>query len=252
MPEFTNIKKPWYKRGWGVVLIIIFCLLMLGVMGFMALFGYYAWQIKYGSAEQLTKISKQFSVDFSISQSLVNANSGQAEVKNYLDYVRKSDPVFGNKQAKITIIAFIDFECPYSQKAYADFQQVMEKYEPVAKVVFKNTPLSDIHPNAMPAAEAGMCAEAQNKFWQYHSYLFTAKLLDKDSLLNAAEAIGLDKNKFLLCLEKEQYKKDIEQDLRDALSMGVNGTPTYFVNGVKVVGVLSIAEWDKIIIQFLK
>jgi len=246
------MNKPWYKRGGGIVLIIFLTFLALGVLGFMALFGYYAWQIKYGSSEQLNKINRQFNKDFTASKSLSGVNNQEAEIKNYLEYVRKNNPIFGNRQAKITIIAFVDFECPYCQKAYADFKTVMEKYEPIVRIVFKNTPLSDIHPEALGAVKAGMCAFGQNKFWQYHNYLFTTKLLDENSLLNAARAVGLDEKKFPLCLAKDQYRNDIDQDLRDALSMGVKGTPTYFINGVRIEGVLTVEEWDKIILQFLK
>lgn len=250
--DFTG--KSWYKKGWGVVLIVVLSLFALGALVFMALFGYYAWQIKYGSKENTTKIAEGFTPQFTTSKLLAGGalNNQNNKIDNFTEYIRTGNPIFGNKQAKIVIMSFIDFECPYSQSAHAYFKKVMEKYEPVVKFVFKNTPLVDIHTEAMPAAMAGTCAGAQNKFWQYHDYLFATKLFDDQSLLNAALATGLDHNKFSICLENKQYQKIIDQDLRDALIMGVNGTPTYFINGQKIEGVLTVEEWDQIILKFLK
>ena len=177
-------------------------------------------------------------------------NSGN-EIKDINDFIRPNNPVFGKKDAPITILAFIDFECPYSSEAYADFKKIMSKYEPVIRVIFKNLPLINLHPDAMVAAEAGMCANEQNKFWPYYDLLFTKKDLENNPFVAYAEELGLNQDKFSICLGEEKYLPQITQDVSDAVSLGLRGTPTYFVNGAIIEGNITEADWDKVILQFL-
>jgi protein-disulfide isomerase len=167
---------------------------------------------------------------------------------------RSDSPMLGNKNAKITMYEFSDFQCPYS-KAYFDstFSQIKKEYVDTGKVkiVYRNLPLP-FHVNAQKAAEAGECANRQGKFWEYHDLLFTkAKSdgtgLDTASLKSYASQVGLDNSKFNQCLDNGETTDVIKKDLADAQSAGVTGTPTFVINGQKVVGAQPISNFESII-----
>ncbi len=240
--------KPWYKTIKGLLLAFFLSLIILGALFFTGLFFYYIWQIKYGNAEQL---NLQFSSKkFSQSGMLVGSDLSFSEIEMQ-KYIRDFNPVLGQTTAPVTIIMFVDFECPYCRETYSDFKNISEKYSSVLRIVFKHLPLVDIHPNSAEAALAAACAQEQGKFWPFYDHLFIDRSLSEIGIKQIAEAISLDMDKFNNCWGLNKYQTQVEQDMQDAVSLGVRGTPTYFVNGLKVEGVPTLVEWDKIILQFL-
>lgn len=248
----SSTGKPWYKTVSGVVFAIVIGLIVLGAVVFIVLFSFYAWQIKYGGAEVGQKLTEQFEQNFSVDSSLAGSVQNQSVVENYKKYIRDNNPQFGGVAAKVEIITFEDFTCPYCQAGFGDFKKMMEKYESVVKVVFKSLPLVELHPNAMDPALASLCANDQDKFWQYHGLLFTEKNFDEQSLLGLATDLNLDIASFSSCLAGQKYGGQILQDASDAVELGLRGTPTYFINGYKIEGSLTLKQWDGIILEFLK
>lgn len=241
------LKKPWYKTGFGVVFLGFVSLILLVAVVFAGFVSYYSWQLKYGDAEKLVQ---QFSTEkFTQDPSLSGVNLGNAQEKEIDKYIRPFNPVlyFGDKP--ITIVAFIDFECPFCLESYPVFKSVVSKYEPLVKVVFKHLPLEGLHPGAELSAIAATCADEQDRFWDYYDALF----LDSDhirvKLLNFAEQLDLNSQTFVACLDAKKYQKNINQDMMDAVELGLVGTPTYFVDGYKVEGALSLEQWEQIILQ---
>ncbi|MFZ2189402.1 MAG: thioredoxin domain-containing protein [Candidatus Magasanikiibacteriota bacterium] len=249
--DYIQLKKPWYKTVGGIFFLVIIGLIVVGVVGFMALFSYYSVQIKYGGLETKDKLDKQFGYNFTVDTSRANGAQGKNIVTDYAKYTREHDPVFGSNEAKVTVLAFIDFECQYSRQAYFDFKKMMNKYEPVIKVIHKDFPLITLNPNALLAAEAGRCAHGQGVFWPYHDLVFQSTELNKNVFLSLAKNLQLDESIFSTCLDSGKYIINIDEDISDATILGVRGTPTYFVNGVRFEGVLSLEDWDKIILSFL-
>lgn len=242
-------KKPWYKTGHGVSFLILIGLLSIIILAFITLMSYYAWQIRYGDANRL---SLQFEKKkISVSSNLANNNENRVIVPDIEKYIQTFDPVLGEAKAPVTIIEFIDFQCQYCQEAYAGFNAVKEKYSAVLRVVFKHLPLTDLHPDTMSTANAAACAGEQGKFWQYYDLLFTNKRFLADDLSFYADELGLNKENFSTCLQASTHQGEIDKDSMDAVNLGLQGTPTYFVNGIKTEGVLSEAEWDKIILELL-
>lgn len=225
-------------------------LLFLGliVAWFGAMTGYYAWQIKHGRYAELERTfqSAQFTRDTS------RAKMPAPAVADIRPSIRKENPVRGDASAPITILAFIDFECPFSQRGYPVFERVAERYAPVIRVVFKHFPIDAIHPNAVAAANAAACAGGQGKFWEYYHRLLTEKTLEEANLLAHARVLVLSEEPFRLCMENRPHQRAIDKDLEDGVDLGVQGTPTYFVNGVKIEGVAGEAVWDRIILQELQ
>ncbi|MFW6049533.1 MAG: DsbA family protein [Myxococcota bacterium] len=143
-------------------------------------------------------------------------------------------PAFGPEQAKVTIVEFSDFECPYCGKAAEVAEKVREKYGDRVRFVFRQYPLP-MHSNAKQAAQAALAAEEQGKFWDYHDKLFeNQRKLDQKSLEKHAEELGLDVAKFSKALEEGRFSEQIERDMELGQQVHVRGTPTMFLNGKRI------------------
>ena len=145
-----------------------------------------------------------------------------------------SDHIRGSINAPITIVEYGDYECPHTGMAYPVVQDIMKQFGDQIYFVFRNFPLNDIHPHAQHAAEAAEAAAAQDKFWQMHDYLFEhQKALDDNHLLEYAQKVGLDIDKFKKEMSEHVYTPLINKSLKAGIDSGVEGTPTFFVNGVR-------------------
>jgi protein-disulfide isomerase len=161
--------------------------------------------------------------------------------------IRDTDPVFGNKKAKVTIVEFSDFECPFCGRAAKTIEQLRKDFGEKIKVVFKQFPLS-FHPNANRAAQASLCANDQGKFWEYHDKLFASQQALAENNLNAyAKELGLDVKKFTECLKTSKFKTMIDEDIAEGSKGGVSGTPAFFINGELHVGAIDVAALKDII-----
>jgi protein-disulfide isomerase len=142
--------------------------------------------------------------------------------------------VFGPEGAKVTIVEFSDFQCPYCSRAAAATKKVKEKYGDKIRFVFRNFPLS-FHNKAHLAAEAALAASAQGKFWQFHDIVFeNQKALERADLEKYAEQAKLDVKAFKKALDDKTYEKAVDADVKLGEEVFVNGTPTMFLNGKRV------------------
>ncbi|MEW6431854.1 MAG: thioredoxin domain-containing protein [Myxococcota bacterium] len=161
--------------------------------------------------------------------------------------VEARGPSRGPDNAKVTIVEFSDFECPFCSKAEDSVNQVMEQYAGKVKLVFRHFPLS-FHPHAAKAAEAAMCAEEQGKFWEMHKVLFAnQQKLGVEDLKAHAATLGLDAAKFNACLDGGSKKALVDADQKAGTEAGVNGTPAFFINGKMLSGALPFPEFKKVI-----
>jgi protein-disulfide isomerase len=145
-------------------------------------------------------------------------------------------PAKGPKSAKVTIVEFSDFQCPFCSRVVPTLKQIEDSYKGKVRIAFKNLPL-DMHPNAQPAAEAAMAAHEQGKFWEMHDKLFAnQQQLDRPSLEKYAEELGLNLARFKAALDSGKYRERVKQDAAEAAKIGVSATPTLFVNGHKLEG----------------
>jgi protein-disulfide isomerase len=148
------------------------------------------------------------------------------------------DPAIGPADAPITIIEFSDFQCPYCRKWYDEtYQKLLQTYPDKVRFVYRDFPLTSIHPEAQPAAEAAQCANEQGVYWKYYDKLFSNESeLGTETYKKYAAELGLDTARFDKCLADRTYQKEVEADLEYASNLGVNSTPTFFINGIAVVG----------------
>jgi protein-disulfide isomerase len=133
-----------------------------------------------------------------------------------------------------------DYQCPYCGEAYSIVKQIQQKFDNNLRFVFRNFPLAQIHSYAEVAAEAAEAAGAQNKFWEMHDYLYEHQnKLAAPQLIAAAEPLGLDVERFTDGLSRHAYAERVREDFLSGVRAGVNGTPTFFINGVRHDG-----SWD--------
>jgi protein-disulfide isomerase len=148
----------------------------------------------------------------------------------------EGDPVRGPANAKVTVVEFSDFQCPYCALATGEVRELLKQYPKDVKLVFKQFPL-DNHSQAALAAEASLAAHAQGKFWELHDKMFTNQAkLAVDDLKGYAKSLGMDAAKFDKCLDSGEKKPLVEEDLKAGSAVGVNGTPAFFINGLFVNG----------------
>jgi len=146
-------------------------------------------------------------------------------------------PSKGPAEARITIVEFSDFQCPYCQRAVGTMQQVLEKYPADVRLVYRHLPLESIHPHARGAAEASACADAQGQFWAYHDKLFqNNRALAPEDLQRYAAEVGLDPKAFEACIADAKTKAKVDADLGAARAAGITGTPAFVVNGRMLSG----------------
>jgi protein-disulfide isomerase len=147
------------------------------------------------------------------------------------------DPWKGSEDAAVIIVEFGDYQCPACGYATGIIEEILNEYSGKVKFVYRDFPLEHSHPNAVIAAEAANCAGEQRMYWEMHDLLFANQLaLDIDSLYDYAETLDIDLEQFRSCLENHKYKNEIDQDFLDGLRYEVNSTPTFFVNGYRVIG----------------
>src|SRR5262245_57746295 len=162
--------------------------------------------------------------------------------------VAADGPSKGPADAKVTIIEFSDFQCPYCQRSVATIEKILAKYPSDVRIVYRHLPLEAIHPFARGAAEAAVCADEQGLFWAYHDKLFqNNRALAKEDLLRYAGEAGLDAAKFQACVDERRSKDKVETDLQAARAGGISGTPAFVVNGVLLTGAQPPEEFYPVI-----
>jgi protein-disulfide isomerase len=156
-------------------------------------------------------------------------------------------PSFGPSDAKVTLVVFSDFQCPFCRRAVATVKALEARYGNQLRVVFKNRPLPR-HSHARLAALAALAAQAQGHFWEFHDWLFSTPVdLDRDALVAEAGRLGLDTARFQADLDGARYEGQLESDEQEAKRLDVEGTPTFFINGLKVTGARPEAEFETLI-----
>ena len=154
------------------------------------------------------------------------------EAPRYAVPVESTDPQLGNATAPITVVEFSDFQCPYCQRAAPTLRQLQEKYGDKVRVVWKDFPLTRIHPEAHKAAEAAHCAGDQGKYWAYHDRLFAnQQALQVEALKRYARDASLDPARFDACLDSSKFAERVRDSLAIGTKLGVSSTPTIFING---------------------
>jgi protein-disulfide isomerase len=178
------------------------------------------------------------------------ANNPSNPAPRYEITIEDDDPVLGSEDAMVTIVEFSDYECPYCQRYHSQtFSQILATYGDQIRYVFKDLPLTSIHPNAVPAANAAHCAHEQNAFWDFHNLLFSMQQgLNDNAYAAYANQLGLDTASFEECLNEGRYVNVVMQDTNVLTAINAPlSTPTFFINGQYLAGAQPFSEFARLI-----
>lgn len=218
--------------GWVAVLLVIFGL-GLGT-------GYLVWgQDKAPAAATAEPTPTQTEE--------ANSTETPQQITRY-DIPIDGEPALGPQDAPITLVAFSDFECPYCANWYlTTWPQIQAAYGDQVKLVYRDFPLPS-HTNSQSAAEAANCAFEQDKYWEYQELIFSAPVaLGDEAYLSFAQQLGMDEEAFKTCYESGRYADEVTDDRDWAVELGVNSTPTFFLNGIALVGGQSFETFQQVI-----
>ncbi|KKR56800.1 MAG: Thiol:disulfide interchange protein DsbA [Candidatus Curtissbacteria bacterium GW2011_GWC2_41_21] len=168
-------------------------------------------------------------------------------------------PIKGNSSAKVTVVEFADFRCPFCERFFKGASHsIMKDYVDTGKVKYAYRHYAFLGEQSVWAAEASECANEQGKFWEYHDWLYNnqapesnKEYYSKDNLVKDASNVGVNTNQFASCLNPDKYAKQVEGDLSEGQLAGVKGTPTIFINGTPIVGSQPYATFKALIEQEL-
>ncbi len=167
----------------------------------------------------------------SVGPSLIGAATSPSRIE-----LRSDDPTRGPAVAKVTLVEFADFQCPFSSQLRPTLLRLQQQYGKDLRIVWKHSPLA-FHSKAMPSAIVAEAAREQGKFWEMHDKLFAdSPSLSDEELSSAAEEIGLDMTRFVDAIRTQRDRSRVEEDARLATLVGATGTPTIFVNCRRVTG----------------
>ena len=158
------------------------------------------------------------------------------------------EPFRGSEKARVTVVKFEDFQCPFCKQVQPTFNELLSRYNGKVRLIHKDLPLESLHPQARQAAEAARCANEQGKFWEYHDKLYAnSPKASADNLKSYAKEVGLNVDSFDRCFASGKYKAVVQQDLNEGAQLGLNGTPTFFINGREISGNQPLEAFEAII-----
>ncbi len=185
--------------------------------------------------------------------------AAKAKVSVYLDppvpvrvAVGVDGPTRGAANAPVTIVEFEDFQCPFCKSSQRILDQVLLRYKDKVRLVHRDYPLPSLHPASWKAHEAGRCAAERGKFWEYRELLYkNPPATSTEQLISYASQLGLDASDFRNCVDSGKFKAAVQKDEDEANRLGVQATPTFFVNGQFLAGAQSESEFGRVIDQEL-
>jgi len=162
--------------------------------------------------------------------------------------LRPGGPSRGPADAKVTIVEFSDFQCPFCQRAKPVLDEVEKRHPKDVRIVYRHLPLDSLHPRARASAEAASCAADGNKFWEYHDKLFANnRALSDEELRKYAAEVGLEAAAFDECVKSRKHASAVEADVEEAKKLGITGTPAFVVNGIVMTGLQTPDALDVVI-----
>ena len=153
----------------------------------------------------------------------------------------------GPEDAPVTLVEFSDFQCPFCKRVQPTLEELFEEYDGKLRWVFKDLPLTRIHPGAVRAAEAARCAGEQDKFWEYRDALFALRRVTDDVYPGVAKSLELDYEAWETCVDSGKYVAAVEADGAEAAGLGISGTPAFLVNGILISGAWPKESFTRVI-----
>ncbi len=232
----------WYQRFGGVLGIALGATVVAIVLFFGGSVWYYYHQIKNGNGEILLQ-------SFYGGFTAADKNGTATTDVNRAEVELAGAPAIGTNDPNVTVVEFVDFKCPNCKAESPILRQVMQKYGNKVKLIMRNFPVESTHPGANQLAVLAQCAYYQGWYWPLHDWLYDNQDQLGDSFTVAdidtlTPVFAWDAKKMKECFNSQAVKVLINKDYSDAVRFGVQGTPTFFINGKKVEGVIPFEVWD--------
>ncbi|MBI3151241.1 MAG: DsbA family protein [Chloroflexi bacterium] len=229
--EFITFKRSHF---YSVLVVLAF--------GVGILVGYVLWgRGTVATAEVPAQVAQQ------PSGQIAEAPTAEPKITRY-DIPTEGYPSLGPADAPITIVEFSDFQCPFCRRFHDEtYQALLDAYPNQIRFVYRNLPLTSIHPDAMGAAVASLCANDQDVYWDYHGKLFSSETLGEAAYLQYAADLALDLDEFSACLASGKHDDFIQKDMDFAINLGIQSTPTFFINGLAIVGAQPLSNFQQLI-----
>ncbi len=232
--EFITFKRSHF---YSVLVVLAFA---VGI-----LVGYVAWG--RGGTTAAAAVPAQAAAAQQPAGQVVEAPTAQPQFTRY-DIPTEGYPSLGPDNAPITIVEFSDFQCPFCRRFHDEtYQALLDAYPNQIRFVYRNLPLTSIHPAAMPSAVASLCADDQGAYWDFHEKLFSSEALDEATFVQYATDLNLNVDEFTACLSSGKHDDFIQKDMDFSLNLGVQSTPTFFVNGLAIVGAQPLSSFQQLI-----
>ena len=235
-PEFTSPHIPedtiTFKRShfYSVLTVLAFA---AGI-----LLGYVLWGVDSPGTQSASQSSG----------ALAEAPAAQQADFTRYDIPTENAYSIGPEDAPITIVEFSDYQCPFCRRWHNEvYEPLLAAYPGKIRLVYRHLPLTSIHPDAMSAAEAAMCAGEQDAYWPFHERLFGSESLGNNTYIQYAQDLGLNMATFESCLSNHTYQQTIQADSDFAINLGIRSTPTFFINGLAVVGAQPLDVFKQVI-----
>lgn len=242
MDQLPAGQRPWYGHWWGKILVglIVFSSVVLIVFAVITLT--YWRQIKRGEKPNIGALhAGSFTASFAASA------PGRVD-RSRLETA--DDPSLGRAGAPITVVEFIDFKCPNSRAAVSIMDRVIARYGQKVRLIIRDLPVESTHPGTTRLSELAYCAGQERRFWPMYRALFNEQdalpdVLDDATLKRLADQTGADFEAISACLASAAPFQEVREDYLTGISAGARGTPTFFVNGEKVEGVIPFEAWKR-------
>lgn len=199
--------------------------------------GWFAWRVYYYADLIRSGKVPTSELGFGERQSINDQIASMPLPEGEINPDTEGEPSLGSPDAKVTIVEFADFGCPYSRESSHVVRALANKYGDRLHYVYRDFPVVELHPRARQAAQAAECARDQGRFWQFHDKLFqNQSRLSQSQFLQYASQINLDTDEFSDCINSEKHMDEIQEDYEAGVAAGVRGTPTFFINGIRIPG----------------
>ena len=187
----------------------------------------------------------------------IEALQQEADIEVFLDPPRlpvslADTRIRGPEDAQVTIVEFSDFQCPFCRRVQPVLTELQEQYKDSVRWAFKDLPLTDIHPEAMRAAQMARCAGDQGKFWEYRAKLFEHELFTDATYTEVANELDLKAKPLLECADSGKHEQAVQAELLEGRNLGLDGTPAFLVNGILLTGARTIDFYQQVIDRELK
>lgn len=245
---FGNNKKQQSDAPSGR--IFVFLLILVAVVILAVVVIYYGFKQEYSgnSGDSAQSVIDSLSLNASGTMPLAASTTVTDPIRRLAE--KTGRPALGNPAAGLVIVEFADFECPVCYEEFYQIREFVNRHRSEVYYIYRHYPVNGN--NSVYLAKASMCAYEQDKFWPLHDKLFLnqGQIESAAAVSDLVRQSGLAVSQFEQCMRDDKYRGLVFEDMNDAVNLGAQGTPTFFINGSKLEGVVKLVDWESILAKY--